>query len=110
MAPAAAVNDVDVNTCVQLPGGTGRAQTSGVSLKKIAEGKILFHVDGLAGTAPTMPHGDLKLEATGQPGGAVLGTDMVIVEIPAAIGKPHPTFSGKVTPTNAALSASTVLA
>jgi hypothetical protein len=107
VAPAAAANDVDVNTYVQLPGGTGSAQTSDAS-RNLAKGTISFHVDGLAGTAPTMPHGDLKLEAKDGDQGAVLGTDMVIVEIPAAIGTPHPTFSGKATPTNAALSASTV--
>ena len=73
---------------------------------EFTNGTISFHVEGLAGTAPTMPNGDVKLEA--KDGDTVLGTDLVIVEIPAAIGTPHPTFSGKVTPTNAALSASTV--
>ncbi len=107
MAPAAAANDVDVNTYVQLPGGTGAAETLNAT-RNAATGTIKFDVAGEKGTAPSMSHGDVKLEATGQPGGAVLGTDMVIVEIPAAIGTPHPTFSGKVTPTNAALSASTV--
>jgi hypothetical protein len=105
VVPADLTDSVTVNTYAQLPGGTGSAQTSAAS-RDLANGTISFHVDGLAGTAPTMPNGDVKLEA--KDGDTVLGTDLVIVEIPAAIGTPHPTFSGKVTPTNAALSASTV--
>jgi hypothetical protein len=85
VAPATAVNDVDVNTYVQLPGGTGAAETLNAT-RNAATGIIKFDVAGKAGTAPSMPNGDLKLEATGYPGSAVLGTDMVIVEIPKAIG------------------------
>lgn len=85
VAPAAAVSDIHVNTYVQLPGGTGAAETLNAT-KNLATGTIKFDVAGKAGTAASMPNGDLKLEATGQPGNAVLGTDMVIVEIPKAIG------------------------
>ena len=42
------------------------------------------------------------------PRSSYLETDMVIVQVPTAIGTPHPTFSGKVTPTNAALDPATV--
>lgn len=41
-------------------------------------------------------------------GSTLLGTAEVTVVIPAAIGTPHPTFNGAVTPTNMALDAGSV--
>ncbi len=87
VAPAALAQSVSVDKYVPLPGGTGNAQTGTTVTRNTTNGTITFDVGGTAGTAPSMPKGDLQLEA--KEGGTVLGTDMVIVQIPKAIGRTH---------------------
>ena len=96
VAPKDLVSRVSVSNFTTLPGGTGAATIEN-SQPDAATGQINFDLYGTAGTARSMPNGDVKIEA--KDGGAVLGSAMVIIEIPKAIGTPHPTFGPKaVTP------------
>ncbi len=111
VAPAVLAQSVSVDKYVPLPGGTGDAQTGATVTRNTTNGTITFDVGGTAGTAPSMPKGDLQLEA--KEGGTVLGTDMVIVQIPKAIGNSVYTKYGgngvttAVDPTNMALNINT---
>ena len=87
VVPKDLVSNVSVNNFTTLPHGTGAAAIEN-SQPDYSTGQIAFDLYGTAGTAPSMPNGDVKIEA--KDGSAVLGSAMVIIEIPAAIGTPHP--------------------
>ncbi len=89
VTPKDITDKVSVNNFTVLPGGTGAASVEN-SQPDLSKGQIVFDVYGTAGTVSTMPNGDVQLEA--KDGSTVLGSTMVIVEIPKAIGTPHPTF------------------
>lgn len=89
VVPKDLVSDISVNNFTTLPQGTGAAAVEN-SQPDYSTGQIVFDLYGTAGTAPSMPNGDVKIEA--KDGSAVLGSAMVIIEIPKAIGTPHPTF------------------
>ena len=96
VTPKDLVSNVSVNNFVTLPGGAGAAGVDN-SQPDTSTGQIVFDLYGINGTAPSMPTGDVKLEA--KDGGTVLGTVIVTIEITKAIGTPHPTFGPKaVTP------------
>ncbi|NNM85541.1 MAG: hypothetical protein HKL96_07280 [Phycisphaerales bacterium] len=105
VAPKDIVSSVSVNNFSTLPGGTGSAGVDN-SHPNISTGQITFDLYGITGTAPSMPTGDVKLQA--KDGSTVLGSVLVTVEVPKAIGTPHPTFNHTVTSENKALDASSV--
>lgn len=98
VAPKDLASNVSVSNFTTLPGGSGAASVEN-SQPDSSTGQINFDLYGTAGTARGMPNGDVKIEA--KDGSAVLGSAMVIIEVPAAIGTPHDQPSGAVTPTNA---------
>ncbi len=101
--PADLTSKISLNTFIDS--GTGSAGVEN-SKPNAATGTIPFDLYGINGTSKTMPQGDIELDA--KDGSTVLGTVEVTVVIPAAIGTPHPTFNGAVTPVNVDLSATSV--
>jgi hypothetical protein len=107
VAPADLVGKVNVANFTTLPGGTGAAAVENYHSDS-STGQITLDVYGTAGTAPSMPNGDVEIE--GKDGSAVLGSALVSIEIPKAIGTPHPQVDPgvAVTPQNINLSAGSI--
>ena len=107
VVPKDLVSDISVNNFTTLPQGTGAAAIEN-SQPDYSTGQIAFDLYGTAGTAPSMPNGDVEIDA--KDGSAVLGSAMVIIEIPKAIGTPHPQVNPgvAVAPQNVDLSATSV--
>ena len=105
VTPKDLVQKVNIDNFVTLSGGSGSAGVKQNPQVNTSTGQIKFNLYGKTGTAKSMPNGDVEMEA--KDGTTVLGTAMVIIKIPAAIGTPHPTFNGAVAGTNKVLSGTT---
>ncbi len=105
VAPKDLINNVNVANFATLPGSTGAAAVENYHSNSTT-GQITLDLYGTAGTAPSMPKGDVEIE--GKDGNAVLGTAIVTIEIPKAISPPLPTFNHAVASENRALSGSSI--
>ncbi len=106
VTPKDLVQKVNIDNFVTLSGGSGSAGVKQNPQVNTSTGQITFNLYGKTGTAKSMPNGDVKIEA--KDGGAVLGSAMVIIEIPKAIGPPLQTFNHAIASRNMILSGSSI--
>lgn len=85
-------------------GGQNRATIRIIKVDPKA-GTVTFRVKGALATPANKRDGDTTVEAV--VGGAVVAKTNLVVVIPKAIAKPHPTFNGTIKPVNRSLSTAT---